>query len=330
MLAGVRDVSFLVNDLSFHGQFQDIASFKAAILRLLEMRQLARQFGYDLECHKGMVNARVMPNKTMPQAIQGLSFEEQRSLLSWFTKLGPFWDDFRNHSPNEYLESSGAVVTDSAVGEAAWCRLIGIDRDIVSLTPSDWAFSPLPVEYHCETAIPKAIEVVNHWDPQAFNTVLANKPVPISTWSQLKAITAARCSLLTFSSDVFAPLTGHPFVPGAAQRLLFILEILNKYKSCIDVNGKRTPEGQEIYQNFFTGVKGGGGHGATFKDSSDTEKEEFKKQLTFKHPEDTNKSICCPWHGVVQTPQLRVHFSWPVRVDEPLYVVYVGPKLTKY
>ena len=51
--------------------------------------------------------------------------------------------------------------------------------------------------------------------------------------------------------------------------------------------------------------------------------------MTFKHPTDASKTLFCPWHGKVQTPQLRVHFSWPVRADEPLYIVYVGPKITK-
>ena len=31
----------------------------------------------------------------------------------------------------------------------------------------------------------------------------------------------------------------------------------------------------------------------------------------------------------VRRMTLRLHFSWPIRADEPVYVVYVGPKLTK-
>ncbi len=31
-----------------------------------------------------------------------------------------------------------------------------------------------------------------------------------------------------------------------------------------------------------------------------------------------------------EKPRLRVPFSWPVRADELLYVVYVGPKITKH
>jgi len=295
----------------------------------MTIREVARRFGRELQCHRGLANALVMPNVRMPQAIQGLTHSEQQSLRSWFTKTGPFWEDARTHSPDDYLQLNDEVVTDTAVGEAAWCRLNGIDRDIVSLTPSNWQFSPLSVECHSGADTPKKIEVVNHWDPVTLATFLENEPIPMGTWNQLEALTAARCPLLTFAADAFAPLDGHPFISGAAQRLLSILGTLNRFKSCFDTNGQRTPEGHEIYQNFFTGVKEGGGHGATFKDSSDTEKEEFKKQLTFKHPEDPSKIICCTWHGVVQTPQLRVHFSWPVRMDEPLYVVYVGPKITK-
>jgi len=51
--------------------------------------------------------------------------------------------------------------------------------------------------------------------------------------------------------------------------------------------------------------------------------------MTFRHPEKADETIFCPWYGKVGTPQLRVHFSWPVRADETLYVVYVGPKITK-
>lgn len=85
----------------------------------------------------------------------------------------------------------------------------------------------------------------------------------------------------------------------------------------------------EIYRNFFTGKKGGGGRGALFSDSSDDEKIKFETEMRFKHPAEVNKTLFCPWHGKVQTPPLRIHFSWPVRADDPLYVVYVGPKITK-
>lgn len=322
-------MSLLVNDLSFHGQFSDLVSFSSAIGRLMKMREIARRFGRELHCHKGMASAQVISSMTMQQAIQALKLNEQRALRSWITQNGPFWEDSRKHTPDDYMELNSEVVTDTAVGEAAWCRLSGLEQELISITPSNWQFTPLSVELTSNSNAKKIIDVVNHWDPVSLEEILKIAPIPITSWNQLAVLTNARWPLLTFAADAFSFLDGHPFASSAAQRLLAILDVLNRFKSCFDGNGQRTVDGHEIYQDFFTGVKEGGGHGATFTDSSESEKSKFKKELTFKHPADSSKTIFCPWHGKVQTPQLRVHFSWPVRNDEPLYIVYVGPKITK-
>lgn len=329
LLAGERELSLLVNDLSIHGQFLDLVTFRGAIERLMEIREIARRFGQELHCHKGMMCAQVMPAMTMPQAIQALTINEQRALRSWITQNGPFWEEARNHSPDDWLECRGDIVTDTAVGEAAWCCLNSIDRELISLIPSNWQFSPVLVEWTSSFNAKKTIDVVNHWDPISLEAILKAAPIPIVSWDQLATLTMAQCPLLTFATDAFSPLNGHPFVSGAAQRLLSIVDTLNRFKSCFNAEGQRTPEGNEIYQDFFTGLKGDGGRGAIFTDSSDREMTKFKKEMTFKHPGDPSKTLFCSMHGKVQTPQLRVHFSWPVRHDEPLYIVYIGPKLTK-
>jgi hypothetical protein len=52
--------------------------------------------------------------------------------------------------------------------------------------------------------------------------------------------------------------------------------------------------------------------------------------MTFPHPERVGETLFCPWHGKVQTPQIRIHFSGTtIRHDQPLYVVYIGPKIAK-
>lgn len=266
---------------------------------------------------------------TMPKAVQALTLEERRALLQWFNQHGPFWEDMRNHRSDDWLECNGNIVTDTAVGEAAWCCLHGIERDLVSLTPSNWLFSPVSVDLVSDTGASKTVGVANHWDPAAIEAVLRAAAAPLASWKQLEALATARCTQITFAAGAFAPLNGYPFVLGAAQRLMFILETLNRFKSCFDADGQRTPEGHEIYQEFFTGKKGDGGRGALFSDSSASEKRKFGAEMTFAHPADASKTLFCSWHGKVQTPQLRVHFSSPVRADEPLFVVYVGPKITK-
>ncbi|MCP4629073.1 MAG: hypothetical protein GY850_37040 [bacterium] len=322
-------MELLVNDLSLEGQFNNIASFKDAIRRVMTIRKIAQQNGRELHCHRCIAQAHVTSTMIMPEAVNKLAVDERRALLQWLTKQGPFWEDARNHSPDEWLEWNDSIVTDTAVGEAAWCCLNGIDRKLVSFTPSSWEFTPVFVCWVTDTESREKVGVVNFWDSTTIEAALKNAPAPIISWEQLETLSSTRCPQLDFANDAFEPLRGYPFVSGAAQRILFVIETLNHFKSCFDAGGQRTAEGHEIYRKFFTGKKGNGSRGPIFSDSSNREKRDFKDNLTFKHPNDATKNLFCTWHGKVQTPQLRVHFSWPIRKDEPLYIVYIGPKITK-
>ena len=105
--------------------------------------------------------------------------------------------------------------------------------------------------------------------------------------------------------------------------MVFLLSALDGFASEFDASGLRTPEGRRIYREYFSGEE------AAFSDSSDSEKRRFRARLTFPHPDEPGESMFCTWHGKVSHMTLRLHFSWPVRADEPVYVVYAGPKLTK-
>ena len=243
--------------------------------------------------------------------------------MQWLTRHGPFWEDVRVHSSNDYLECKGEVVTDTAVGEAAYCCFHGMHRSLVSLTPSLWVFSPVEVAWVFNVGNKRTVDVANHWEVEELEAVLRVAPAPLSSWEQLDRESRNRYMNLTFSKDCFEPLRGHPFVEGAAKRVSALLYTLDRFKICFDERGQRTPEGHRLYQEHFTGEK------AWFSDSSNSEKHEFETHLTFRHPEATDEKLFCSWHGKVKTPQLRIHFSWPVAAEEPLYVVYIGPKITK-
>lgn len=287
------------------------------------MRQIIKKFGHELCCHRNVVNAQVMKEISMYQVVQKLSKEEIRGLMPWLTKQGPFWEDFREHCSNDYMECNKEVITDTVLGEAAYCRFQGIDRPLLSLSPSSWELTPIPVIWSLDDNEKRNIDVDNYWTIEQLELVLQNAPTSITTWDHLAKISREQFINLTFSKDCFAPFRGVPFNEGSAQRLFALIKILERFKCCFDENGERTSEGHQIYQNHFTGRK------APFTDSSDSEKQEFKKELTFPHPEKKNETLLCSWHGKVKTPQLRIHFSWPVSANEPLYVVYVGPKITK-
>lgn len=318
----------LVNDLSFHGQLLGSHDFRAAIVELMSARAVARQYGRELYCHRGLGERPVANTIPLRQAAQQwLSRDEKASLLSWIQRHGPFWEDVRVHNESEWFEWQNELVTDSAVAEAAWCCLQENNRSLFSVVPSRWAFTPVSVRWVSDQAS-KDVTVDNYWTCSALRLDLERSQPPIRSWPELAAV-AQKFEQLIFFDKAFEPLDGHPFSPSAAERILLLLKTLDKMKSCFDPSGSRTSEGHELYQNFFTGKKGEGGRGAIFTDSSDPEKGQFRKELTFAHPADPNQTMFCPWHGKIQTPQFRVHFSYPISADRELYVVYVGPKITK-
>ncbi len=314
-------LELLTNDLSIHGQFHDLGAFRVAFRRVMNIRKMARKYGRELHCHRNIANAQVTHSVSLPQAIQGLTRDEQRSVMQWLTRRGPFWEDERLHSGDDWLEYSGEVITDTAIGEAAYRCLNRTETSLVSLIPSLWDFSPALVEWHKSDEELERIEVVNYWDADTLETALQAAPLQITSWEMLANVSTARCTQLTFSLDCFKPLEGHPFAFYAAQGILSRLETLDRLKVCFNAKGERTAEGHKIYQTHFAGQR------AWFSDSSDTEKRDFQNDLTFLLNDGT--SLFCPWHGKVNYHiPLRIHFSWPVTAVDPLYIVHVGPKLT--
>ena len=318
-------MELLFNELSVHGQFSDLATFRAAVERVMGIRAVMRRFGRELYCHRNLVNSQVTPNATMPQVVQALDRNSRGALMTWLTRHGPFWEDVREHGRDDYLdcfEYEGRIVTDSAVGEAAYGCFHGRHRGLVSIVPSSWRFSPVPVEWHEDDGV-RRVDVRNYWDTGALESDLDDLQPPLGSWESLEATARARCPGLVFAPDSFDPLAGHPFHAGVAERLLLRLIVLHQFRGCFDEHGERTAEGHRLYRKHFTGDK------AWFSDSSDDEKRDFRSELTFANPSSPGESLCCTWHGKVKKPQLRIHFSWPIRAAEPLYVVYVGPKITK-
>jgi hypothetical protein len=271
---------------------------------------------------------RVTQDQTIQQAIQWFERDQQRSIMQWLTRDGPFWDDERAHDPDEYLvcedsASTRHVVTDCGLGEVAHLHRLGQDHRSVSIVPSVWEFSPLRVEWMTDAGPTHSVDVINYFEEAALDEALRLAPVPLASWDDVEKACRRRCPSLTLPDDCFAPLRPVPYFRSAADRIVELLDTLERFKLCFDETGQRTPEGQAIYQEHFTGAK------ASFSDSSDREKQEFANELKFPHPDGGPERLTCTWHGKVKTPQIRIHFSWPVRSEAPLYVVYVGPKITK-
>jgi hypothetical protein len=99
------------------------------------------------------------------------------------------------------------------------------------------------------------------------------------------------------------------------------LSALNEINAAIQQNNAARFE--ELRVLWFEGKY------ARFTDSSNGEKNEFRKRLTFNHPV-TGQEVLCGWHAKIKSPQYRIHFEWPKQnPEDPLFVAYLGPKLTK-
>lgn len=265
-----------------------------------------------------------MPDVMVRKAVSELPKDRQRSVMTWLDRGGPFLDDVRQHGVDDWLECRNEIVTDSAVGEAAYRSLHGVECEMISVRPSNWDFSPITVTWRRGEGVGDVSVKIDNWrDDAALEGRLRVAAPPIRSWDELQAEAVARFGSLTFLDDSFHPLRGTPFSAGSADRIRVLLDILDRFACAFDADGKRTPEGQRIYQDYFTGEK------ALFSDSSDKEKSKFRKELTFVRPDGSGQFLFCPWHGKENHLTLRLHFTWPIQARRPVYVVYVGPKITR-
>jgi len=251
---------------------------------------------------------------------------ERDALFQWVMRDGPFWEDAQLHEPSECLFWNDRDVSSTGIGEAAW-RLIqtGRDQEIVSLNPSSWTFSPVVVILTTEDNTEVAVDLPNVWDEAGLSAILDSATQGFDSWISVEEAVRREFLNLTISGDAFRPISQQPFVPGAARQVYVRFQILSQFRKSFDADHKLTKDGHYLYQQFFTGKKGDGGRGAMFSSEADDQ-----GNLWFDHPGKPREKLHCPWHGKIQTPQLRVHFSWPITGQDPVYVVYVGPKINKW
>lgn len=316
-------MTFLVNDLSLHGQFRDTASFRKSVALMMQIRNEILRCGSSLYCNRNMLLAQITPTAAMQQALQGLLLPERLALIQWLTTNGPYWEDMRMHGDDDWVEVNGDLVTQSAIGEATVCRYQGRSEELVSFSPSRWNFTPVHATWVRDGGANDHISIPNHWELPSVIRCLEANPQNIESWAALGTHVRRSFTQLIFAENAFQELEGHPFFPSAAERIRVLLHTLNRLKACFGADGKRSTEGHTLYTDHFTGEK------AWFSDSSDAEKRDFEKEMTFLNPGNRNQYIFCPWHGKVKTPQIRIHFTWPVRADIPLYIMYIGPKITR-
>ena len=310
----------LFNDLSIDKQFHDPSALLAAFKRVKCLRDVAHRFGRELYFHRNISNRMANEEHSVFHYLRSsvLSRDETRYMMRWFEKQGPYWEDVRAHNPNEVFVCNGELVTDESLAEAAHCIKTGIETGVVSVIPSDWEYTPLLVIDEGSTEV----DVKNFLKPLALGTALQQAEPDVQSWTELEERSKRRFSQLTFLDDCFHDLAGRPFNSAAAKMVMCRLDVLDQIMSSRDENGRMTADGRRLLADQFVGER------ASFSDSSESEKREYRKELTFSHPVSGREALFCTWHGKVSSSLIRIHFSWPIPASSPLYVAYVGRKIT--
>lgn len=311
-------MDFILNELSLHGQFIDIDSFWKAFHAIKKIQQILDHFGYNLKLHRMFHNKYVIENSlTVRNAIRSLPIDKRRSVMSWLTTTGPFWSDDQQHDVNDNISIDDQDITDSALAEAAYHYYLGEITPTVSFSPSNWEFNPI-----CACIDKSPVNIDNFWEYESLENFLVKALPEPNSWKKLEQNVKTSFPELTILENAFSFLNPVPFSKHVSKEIFHLLGVLNFLKSHFDAQGKPTAQWEEMYQAYFIASR------PRFSDSSDSEKKDFSPRLHFRDPQ-TNKPLFCPWHGKIHSPQIRIHFSFPITADSPLFVAYIGPKITK-
>ena len=315
---------FLLNELSIHNQFQSGPEFETSLNLVLMCRDLLRKYQMTLRCGRGTLgNRQVIRHMSFRQAVGNIADKNlQRAVLLWIDKDGPFWDDEKIHSPDEYFSDiNDDLITDTVLAEVAFRLYQKMNSSVVSFFPSDYSYSPIVVKWHKNAGDFFDISVVNFWEIRLLRDLLITLQPPVQSWGQLVEYAKLHYENIVFLPSFESGLKGQPFSHTIAEHALFLLSVVDELKTCFDDSGHRTRKGDEIIESYFTGER------ARFSDESPTNKTGFKKDLTFK--KDDGSDVFCSFHGKISHNYFRLHMSWPAVKNEPLFIAYLGPKITK-
>lgn len=315
-------MDLFVNELSLHGQFTSVSSFVSGLKAMLVCRGIAASYRHSFLCLRSLAERDVLPSVSFREAVrQTRDINLNRVVMAWLDKHGPFWEDTRAHGADDYFEHAGEIVTDCGLGEAAFRLATESPSATVGFCDSAFCATPLRVIWRRSDSVNQDLDLPNFWQGDRLEEFLCQYENAPQSWPETIERARTRYRNITFIDTILDPLMGEPFSPTIAERVMVLLGVLDRLKSSFGDDGKLTAEGHQLMQEYFHGDR------ALFSDESETNKRIFARQMTFQTP--TGQALFCPYHGKISFRYYRVHHSWPIRPDAPLYVAYIGPKITR-
>lgn len=320
-------MNWYINDLSLNGQFPDPIAFRRVLEPLVRVMSGRRDLQARIFSTRDLVMRSVTPTHSLPQAVRAANDPIFVSLvLRWLSKAGPFWDSDRTANSDDLFHYEGEDVTNQGLGEAARRQMSSLPAASFSFAESAgarFAISPLPVVHGLLEEPLGTYDIANIW---RINEFPALEVEPLQSWKQMLQRIKETMPGLVLSGEIGGQLAPRPFDPGAAEHMVSLAEVLQKFTEQTTDDGGWTDAGMELYSQHCMKK------GAKISDSSDAEKVDFKSKLTFPDPYNSSKPLFCPWHAKLNFgAQYRIHFEWPRPAGQrEIKVVYIGLKITCY
>jgi len=316
-------MEWILNDLSLEQQFVDMNDFIKKMTVFLQAKNSHTILNQHLLCSRQLGSVKVVGNITFSQAVMRYSPPTlKRQLLSWVNKHGPFWEDYRVAHEDDYFECHGIDVTDQGLGECARRAMKKLAVCSYSFT-GQFNHSPITIQHGLVEEPMGSYDINNIWTADALITSARQSlPVP-ENWAEAIERLIEEYPCLTLSNLIFEQMAPVPYSLGNYYSIRERFRVLENYLDSRDDVGRHTKESNEILINYFQGEK------SWFSDSSESEYREFENALSFKDLFNHDIKLF-PFHGKIKTPQLRIHFEWPIAPEcRKIQIVYIGPKLTK-
>ena len=316
-----------LNELSLAGQFQSNRDFADALRTIMQCRSLVETGGSRLYSCYHLRNCLVTQETTFTNQVDAIASREQKiDIIRWLGRSD--WMTARRHSEDDVFYWGSLDVTNRSVAEASYSIHQGFDSSCFSFQGGGWNKGEVKIEWLPNNSHQQPLTTNNYCTIDQIKEALLERErtrqaTPLESWDQLMVWCHEYCANLVVAGYVLDRLRPHPFVQAVAHQVRERLRILDFIAGAIDASGRRTPQGNEVYDLHFIGSR------AWFTDESETNKTAFARDLTFVKPDDAQERLFCPWHAKISHFYYRVHFSWPPQPGAPIYVVYIGPKITK-
>ena len=273
-----------INDLSLSGPFEVSEAFRRALTPILQLRAKKDALRSRFFCSRTLVTRPVTVDAlNLQQAVMAVRDKNYiKSVLTWMSGAGPFWDDNRAVVPDDLFYFENEDVTDQGLGEAARRVLLGVQAHAYSFTGPSGRFEHSPLVVDC---LSNAQEVFNFRDARAVEGEVGSaRP---DSWASVLDLAVQRLPNITVASEIAKQLRPSPFNSRQAENILELLGILDQIASETLPDCSLTAAGMEIIRKFFHCAN------ALFTDESDSNKRHFANDLSFPDPAGGAQPLFC-------------------------------------